>query len=53
MKDEKVCKGDVKEQCKNSRSAAEELILERKAAGAVLISLKTFRRKLEENWSGS
>lgn len=48
MKDEKISKGDVKEQCKHSRSAAEELILERKAAGAVLDSLKTFRRKVEE-----
>lgn len=53
MKDEKICKGGVKEQCKNRRSAAEELLLERKAAGAVLGTLKSFRRKLEENRSGS
>lgn len=44
MKDEKFCKGDVKQQCKTSKSAAEELILERKAAGAVLDSLKTFQK---------
>lgn len=46
MKGEKICKRDVKEQCKNSKSAAEELILERKAAGAVLDSLKTFQKEV-------
>lgn len=46
MKDEKMCKGDVKEQCKTSKSAAEELIWERKAVGAVLDSLKTFQKEV-------
>lgn len=53
MKDEKICKGAVKEQCKKAYLLQGNCFWKEKQPERFLVLLKTFRGKLEENGSGS